>query len=127
MGHHEYRPLSELLVDYYARYGKPMFIAETGAESSARASWLHYVCQEVRVAMRAGVPMQGICLYSITDYPGWDDSRHCPVGLFGYPDAAGQRPIDEQLATEVEQQQNLFVSDSELALRGAGMSQASLS
>ncbi len=110
MGHHEYRPLSELLVDYHARYGKPMFIAETGAESSARASWLHYVCQEVRVAMRAGVPVQGICLYPVTDYPGWDDSRRCPVGLFGYADAAGHRPVDEQFAAEVERQQGLFAA-----------------
>lgn len=108
MGHHEYRPLSELLIDYHQRYQRPLYIAETGAENSARAAWLHYVCDEVRVAMRAGVPIEGICLYPVTDYPGWDNDRHCVVGLFGYAGDDGRRPVDEGFAAEVRRQQQLF-------------------
>ena len=108
MGHHEYRPLSDMLIDYWHRFGKPMFIAETGAENTGRAPWLHHVCDEVRTAMRAGVPMTGICLYPVTDYPGWDDSRHCPVGLFDYAGPDGERPVHAEFAAEVERQQALF-------------------
>src|SRR5947207_3063730 len=43
MGHHEYRPLADMLVEVAERYGKPIFLSETGAEGSARASWFHYV------------------------------------------------------------------------------------
>ena len=36
---------------------------------------------EVRAAMRRNVPMIGLCIYPIMDYPGWDDDRHCSIGL----------------------------------------------
>src|SRR2546423_887913 len=70
MGHHEYRALSEMLLEVAHRYGKPMFIAETGSEGSGGAAWLHYVCDEVRAAIGLGAPIEGICLYPITAYPG---------------------------------------------------------
>lgn len=108
MGHHEYRPMSELLVEVWERYRKPIFIAETGAENSGRAAWLHYVCDELRIAMAAGVRIDALCLYPITDYPGWDNGRHCRVGLFGAPDAAGDRPLHEPLADEIARQQAVF-------------------
>ena len=108
MGHHEYRPMSQLMIDVWQRFGKPVFIAETGAENSGRPAWLHYVCDEVRTAMRAGVPVEGICLYPITDYPGWDNGRHCRVGLFGESDRDGHRPVDRAYAAEIERQQGLF-------------------
>ena len=58
-GHHDYRPLADLLSEVYERYQRPLLISETGAEGSARAAWLHYVCGEVRAAMAAGVPVLG--------------------------------------------------------------------
>ncbi len=70
MGHHEYRPLADMLVEMGERYQKPLFIAETGAEGSGRPAWLHYVCDEVREAQRRGTAVEGICLYPITSYPG---------------------------------------------------------
>ncbi|TKB88612.1 MAG: beta-glucosidase, partial [Mesorhizobium sp.] len=91
MGHHEYRALSEMLVEVGERYNKPMFIAETGAEGSGRPAWLHYVCDEVRDATSLGAPIQGICLYPVTAYPGWDNSRHAEVGLFSTIHADGSR------------------------------------
>jgi beta-glucosidase/6-phospho-beta-glucosidase/beta-galactosidase len=108
MGHHEYRPLAEMLTEVAERFGKPIFLAETGAEGSGRPAWLHYVCDEVRTAMAGGVDFKGICLYPITSYPGWDNSRHAEVGLFSPPLANGERRLFKPLADEVERQRALF-------------------
>jgi beta-glucosidase/6-phospho-beta-glucosidase/beta-galactosidase len=108
LGQHEYRPLREMLMEVWQRYSRPLFIAETGAEGTARPAWLHYVCDEVRAAMDEGVPVEAICIYPITDYPGWDNGRHCKVGLLGNADRDGNRPLYEPLLEEVERQQALF-------------------
>ncbi len=110
LGHHEYRPLADMLVEMATRYGKPLMLSETGAEGSGRASWLHYVCGEVREAMVKGVKVEGICLYPITAYPGWDNSRHCDAGLFSTITANGTRHVDGRLLAELEAQRALFGS-----------------
>ena len=97
MGHHEYRPLADMLVEMAERYGKPLFISETGAEGSGRPAWLHYVCDEVRDAQARGTDVQGICLYPVTAYPGWDNSRHCQVGLLSPVGSDGKRHVYEPL------------------------------
>jgi hypothetical protein len=107
LGHHDYRPLSELLIEVHARYGVPILISETGAEHSARPIWLSYVAQEVRSAVEAGVPICGICIYPITDYRGWDNERICQVGLFCVPEDGGQRTVYRPLAEELQRQQRL--------------------
>lgn len=85
------RPLHALLAEVYARYGRPIFIAETGIEGDARASWLRMVLAEVRLASELGVPVEGVCLYPILDHPGWDDDRYCPNGLLACsPEVAGR-------------------------------------
>ena len=108
MGHYAYRPLSEMLDEAQRRYGRPVFLAETGAEGSSRAAWLTYVCTEVREAMSRGVPVAGICLYPVVDYPGWDNERLCPVGLLSDPDSRGTRTPYQPLAQELRRQQRLF-------------------
>ena len=108
MGHHEYRPLADMLVEVAARYQKPVFLSETGAEGSARASWFHYVCSEVRDAMSRGADVRGICWYPITAYPGWDNSRHAEAGLLSTITADGKRHVDERLFAEMETQRALF-------------------
>lgn len=112
LGHHEHRPLGQMLVDLWHRYRRPIMISETGSEGRARASWLHYICAEVREAMAAGVPIRGICLYPITAYPGWDNERHCHAGLFGFAGADGRREIYQPLAEEIVRQSALFDSAS---------------
>lgn len=96
-----HRPLSELLRDVYDRYRRPMYLAETGIEADLRPVWLRIIGSEVAAARSAGVPVEGLCLYPITDYPGWDDARHCPTGLLGYADADGRRPVYAPLANEI--------------------------
>ena len=64
MGHHEYRPLADMLLEVAERYGKPIFLSETGAEGSAKSSWLHYVCNEVRAAIESRRGHRGHLLVS---------------------------------------------------------------
>jgi hypothetical protein len=108
MGHHEYRPLADMLVEVAERYGKPLFIAETGAEGSGRPAWLHYVCDEVRAAQGRGARIDGICIYPVTAYPGWDNSRHCEVGLLSPIGSDGKRHVYEPLREELQRQKAIF-------------------
>ncbi len=110
MGHHEYRPLADMLVEMGERYGKPVFLSETGAEGSGKASWLHYVCNEVRDAMSRGADVRGICWYPITAYPGWDNSRHAETGLLSTVVADGSRHVDDRLLAEFEVQREKFAA-----------------
>ena len=99
-----YRHVSTMLQEVYARYRKPIFVAETGIEDDTRPAWFRYMCKEVFSAMAAGVPVEGVCLYPIVNHPGWDDDRHCYNGMFDYADADGNRPVYEPLAQEVSRQ-----------------------
>ncbi|MBA3240313.1 MAG: beta-glucosidase, partial [Acidobacteria bacterium] len=63
VGHHQHRPLSDMLTEVSKRYNKPIMLTETGAEGSGRAAWLHYVCDEVLNVLQDGLRMEGICLY----------------------------------------------------------------
>jgi hypothetical protein len=107
-GDPRYRPFRELLLDAWNRYRKPIFLAETSIEGSVRAPWLRYVGAEVRAAMRAGVPISGICLYPVVSHLGWDNDRYCPNGLWEMEATNGQRPRHEPLAKELRRQQKLF-------------------
>ncbi len=108
LGHHAHRPLSDMLAEVAGRYGRPLLLAETGAEGAGRAAWLHYVGAELRIAAARGVPLEGLCLYPILDYPGWEDDRPCRVGLWSEADAAGDRGVEAALADELARQQRLF-------------------
>jgi hypothetical protein len=121
MGHHEYRALADMLLEVAERYGKPIFLSETGAEGSGKPSWLHYVCNEVRDAMDRGADIRGICWYPITAYPGWDNSRHAEAGLLSTVTSDGSRHVDERLLEEFEVQRALFArSSSETQKAAAG-------
>jgi beta-glucosidase/6-phospho-beta-glucosidase/beta-galactosidase len=101
-----YRPLASMLAELHARYQRPIFIAETGIEGRWRARWLRHITDQVCGAREAGVPVAGICLYPVADYPGWLDGRHCPAGLLGYANARGVRPVHRPLARELRRQQD---------------------
>jgi len=108
-GDPRYRPFSQLLCEAFARYGRPMFVSETGTEGDARADWLRYVTDECVAAMRAGCELHGITLYPVLDHPGWVDDRHCPNGLWDYADEDGARVIHEPLAEELRAQSERLV------------------
>ncbi|HEX8126094.1 MAG TPA: hypothetical protein VF548_10975 [Allosphingosinicella sp.] len=120
LGRHDYRPLADMLVETYRRYGRPLLITETGGEGSARAAWLHYVCDEVRDAIRRGVPVQGICLYPVTNFPDWDDGRCRQFGLFGAAGADRKREAFAPLAAELRRQRESLERKKSLGVRLAG-------
>jgi beta-glucosidase/6-phospho-beta-glucosidase/beta-galactosidase len=111
LGHHDYHPLADMLAETYQRYGRPLLISETGGEGSARPAWFHYVCDEVREAIRQGVPVQGVCLYPIVSFPGWDDERHRQFGLFSVPRGDGTRDAYQPLVAELSRQQQLLARE----------------
>jgi len=108
--HPQYRPFRDLLADVYTRYARPLLVAETGIEGDARPAWLRVVGHEVAAAREAGGPVEGLCIYPITDYPGWEDERHCPTGLLGSVGPDGHRPVYGPLAQELAAQQGLSQS-----------------
>ena len=101
LDHPKFRPLRDMLAEAHERYGKPVFLAETGVEGELRAAWLRVMATEVAAAQAAGARVEGLCLYPITDYPGWADNRHCPTGLLGYAGGDGRRPVFQPLAREI--------------------------
>lgn len=105
-----YRPFREMLRDVHERYGRPMFLAETGSEGAVRPEWLRYVCDEVDAAIRAGTPVHGICLYPVLNHPGWTNNRHCHNGLWDYANPRGEREIFAPLAEELARQQKRFAA-----------------
>lgn|GEM_PF-265642 len=96
-----YAPLSDLLVEVAARYGRPLLIAETGTEGARRASWFDYVAAESARARARGAAIEGICLYPIANHPGWDDDRLCPNGLLGHEPGPSGRSLFAPLARAV--------------------------
>lgn len=69
-------PLGLLLAEVYARYQRPLLIAETGHYGIGRAPWLNEVATEIRLARANGVPLEGACLYPILDRFDWEDRAH---------------------------------------------------
>ena len=108
LGHPQHQPLHRMLMDVHRRYQRPIVISETGAEAEAAAGWLGMVCAEAREALRAGVDLQGICLYPVMDYPGWDDNRHCPCGLIAVDTQWQNRNLRAELAKELAWQAQTF-------------------
>jgi hypothetical protein len=102
------RPFRAMLLEAHARYGRPIFIAETSIEGDRRAAWLRHVAEEARAAIQAGVPLEGICLYPVLSHPGWDDDRYCPNGLFEMEVRQGRHMEHVPLADELRRQQRQF-------------------
>jgi len=104
------KPLHAILADAYARYGRPIFIAETGIEGSARPDWLRMILHEVKIARSLGVPVEGVCLYPILDHPGWDDDRYCPNGLLACSEDITERVAYPPLARTILEECPALVS-----------------
>ncbi len=115
LGHWLYRPFRALLEDVAERYGRPMIVSETGAEGGNGPGWLRYVCGEVRAAMRAGVAVEGVCIYPVMDYPGWKDGRYCRCGLIGTSADWLHRHVDAEMLHTIEEEWGLFDRSALLA------------
>jgi hypothetical protein len=120
LGHHAYKPLHEMLLEVWQRYDRPVLISETGSEGTARPYWLHHVCAEAMQAMQHGAPIEGICLYPLSDYHGWDDDRVCHAGLLSAPGVEGRRTPYAPMAEELKRQEALFARTARVADKKAG-------
>jgi len=102
--HPAYRPFSAILTELHERYRRPILVAETSAEALNGPAWISHVAGEVRSAMKTGVPVVGICLYPVMDYPGWTDDRHCPCGLIEVSEGWTRRSIRPEMAERLEEE-----------------------
>lgn len=103
-GHPAYHPFSAMLVATWERYRRPILVTETGAEGENGPAWLRYVASEVRTAMDGGVPILGICLYPVMDYPGWDNDRHCQCGAIEVSEDWQRRRIRREMALQLSRE-----------------------
>ncbi|MDP2315227.1 MAG: beta-glucosidase [Pseudomonadota bacterium] len=110
LGHELHRPLHLLLLEVWERYRRPLFLAETGAEAENGPAWLRYVSGEVRQAIGVGAPVQGVCVYPVLDYPGWENDRHCACGLIAAhgPHDWSARRVRPAMAAELAREQEAF-------------------
>ncbi len=109
LGHLSHRSLSSMLVELAARYDRPLVVSETGAEGESGPGWMHLIAAEAHSALAQGVPLHGICLYPVSDYPGWDDDRHCRCGLIALDAAYEGRSLREADAETLRLLQRLHL------------------
>jgi hypothetical protein len=97
-------PFSQLIRGAYDRYKRPIIIGETSHVGSGRAEWIRELTDEVIIAVRAGLPLEGICLYPIMDRFEWNDPAHWHnSGLWDFaiePDGTYRRVLNEEYAAE---------------------------
>lgn len=110
-----YRPFHQILAEIHARYRRPILIAETGAEGAEAAAWLRYIAREVRLAQRSGADIEGICLYPVMDYPGWDNDRHCPCGLIAVAPDWEARRLRPELTGLIAEENGRFANGGDRA------------
>lgn len=88
---------------YHARYGRPLFVAESSAsgDEARRRAWIDWNLAEMRVAHEEGVRIQGYTWWPLFDHVDWDslltDLRGsvCPAGLFHlWPSVTDRTPTD---------------------------------
>jgi beta-glucosidase/6-phospho-beta-glucosidase/beta-galactosidase len=95
-------PLHQLLAGLYQRYQRPICLGETSHFGSGRARWIREIGKEIAAALRAGVPVEGVCLYPVIDRPDWEDANHWHnSGLFDLlhqPDGTLGRVLNEEYA-----------------------------
>jgi beta-glucosidase/6-phospho-beta-glucosidase/beta-galactosidase len=80
------RPLSELLQFAWDRYHRPLIIGETSGYQDKRAEWLRMTVEESMKALKAGVDLQGVCLYPFVDIPDWQSQEWAKIGIFDIED-----------------------------------------
>jgi beta-glucosidase/6-phospho-beta-glucosidase/beta-galactosidase len=86
-------PVADLLQMAYERYGKPVFISETGHFGVGRVPWLEEMTEECIIAINSGVPLVGMCIYPVTDRPDWDNlDNYSDCGIFDLDDENNRIP-----------------------------------
>jgi len=102
-------PFSQLIRAAYDRYQRPIIIGETSHVGSGRAEWIRELTDEIVIAIKAGLPLEGICLYPIMDRFEWNDPSHWHnSGLWDYDiqaDGTFRRVLNREYAEELVRSQ----------------------
>ena len=95
-------PLHELMRELHERYRRPICLGETSHFGAGRARWVREIGVEVARAIRAGIPVEGVCLYPVIDRHDWEDANHWHnSGLFDVvhePDGRYRRVLNAEYA-----------------------------
>jgi beta-glucosidase/6-phospho-beta-glucosidase/beta-galactosidase len=104
-------PFHRILGRVWDRYKRPIFISETSHFGAGRARWIREIGQEVFEARRAGIPVEGVCLYPILDRYDWEDRTHWHnSGLWDLHPVNGHldRVLNTEYATALRESQLLL-------------------
>ena len=85
-----WRPLDDLLREAHRRYDRPVVLSETSHPGIDRPLWTERIALECSRAIRAGVPLWGICQYPVIDRPNWDHLDHWHLAGLWDVDFSGQ-------------------------------------
>ena len=111
--------LDYLLGQVWARYGRPLFIAETGHVGDGRAVWMDDVAHAACKCLQNGVPLEGICMYPLVDRTDWEEPTRWhrsglwdvkPTPALQLPASPVSRAIHEPFAQRLRYWQALFSS-----------------
>ena len=93
-------PLSDLITEYWDRYGLPCILGETNIRgyASDRATWLKWTLEQCEIAREGGVDLRGYCWFPFIDSADWGSLlAECvgaidPVGVFWLDENLDRRP-----------------------------------
>lgn len=114
-----WQPLSELLINAYQRYNKPILLTETSHPEEDRPLWIDFISKECLKVIHRGIPFWGVCLYPIIDRPDWDDLMNWHrSGLWDeihQADGTSVRVLNEPYAAALRQSQRLIATQQLLS------------
>jgi len=97
-------PLSQLLLEAYQRYHRPILLSETSHPGDHRPLWIRFIAEQCKEVLRQQIPLLGICIYPLIDRPDWDNLDHWHhSGLWDHEVVDGQhiRILNEEYAAEL--------------------------
>ncbi|MGL4610251.1 MAG: family 1 glycosylhydrolase [Trueperaceae bacterium] len=96
--------------DYFERYGKPLYIAETSADEK-HAEWLAWSVAECTRARAEGIPVLGYTWWPFVDHFDWNtglsklEGHRCPSGLYSLlptPEDRLETPVRDAFAARAK-------------------------
>ncbi|GHF54099.1 beta-glucosidase/6-phospho-beta-glucosidase/beta-galactosidase [Deinococcus metalli] len=94
--------LARTLLEYHARYGLPLYVAETSTDTQ-REAWLRWLGSEILSARRQGAAVLGATWWPLFDHVDWHtgltrlEGQVCPSGLYHLTPAIHDRQPDPVL------------------------------